>query len=112
MGLKLSVLLHELCKVDTYRKEIGRERIDGVWRGTIKFHRDEKFVFGDYGSKSVYLCRKYFPLTDKEATAINCHMGCSEGTGIEALQACKSHPLAWVLHVAYEAATFYLETVP
>jgi hypothetical protein len=51
-------------------------------------------------------------LTPEEAAAINCHMGFSDGnTGTvrDVSDAYEQYPLAWIIHVADEAATFLLE---
>ena len=51
-------------------------------------------------------------LTPEEATAINCHMGFSDGnqsTIREVSKAYEQFPLAWIIHVADEAATYLLE---
>ena len=51
-------------------------------------------------------------LTPEEAAAINCHMGFSDGnagTVRDVSDAYEQYPLAWIIHVADEAATFLLE---
>lgn len=73
---------------------------------------EEQFLFGGHGSKSVFLTERHMHLTDEEAMAINCHMGFTGGddrmtrTISEVYRTC---PLAWVIHVADEAATFLLD---
>jgi hypothetical protein len=51
-------------------------------------------------------------LTEAEAVAINCHMGFSDrAPGDYSLgNAYEANPLAWLLHVADESATYIRET--
>ena len=59
----------------------------------------------------MYLICQHMELYPTEAVAINCHMGFSDrGTGDYSLgTAYEQTPLAWLLHVADEAATFVVE---
>ena len=73
---------------------------------------DEKFHFDGHGSKSVFLIQQFMKLTTEEAAAINCHMGFSDGNPNavrDVGNAYHQFPLAWIIHVADEAATFLLE---
>lgn len=104
-------LLHDLCKVNTYKTELRNQKVNGVWVQRPVYVHGEDFCFGGHGSKSVYLAQKYLDLTDEEAVAINCHMGFSDrGPGDYSLgTAYESYPLAWLLHVADESATWIRE---
>ena len=68
----------------------------------------EDFCYGGHGSKSVFLIQRFMPLSEAEAVAINCHMGFADrGPGDYSLGgAYEQYPLAWLLHVADESATF------
>ena len=73
---------------------------------------DEKYHFGGHGSKSVFLVQQFMKLTTEEAAAINCHMGFSDGSATtvrDVSNAYHQFPLAWIVHVADEAATFLLD---
>ena len=85
--------------------------MNGVWVQKPVFVFQEDFSYGGHGSKSVYLAQKYINLTDEEAVAINCHMGFSDrGSGDYSLgNAYEQYPLAWLLHVADESATWIRE---
>ena len=51
-------------------------------------------------------------LTTEEAAAINCRMGFSDGSPSvvrDVSNAYQQFPLAWITHVADEAATYLLE---
>ena len=75
---------------------------------------DEQLPFGGHGSKSIYMLSKYLKdIRDDEAIAINCHMGFSrsEDKTISIGESFRFSPLAWIIHVADEAATFMLDRV-
>ena len=104
----IMALLHDLCKVDTYKSESrNRKNAFGNWESYTIYTRDEKFCFGGHGSKSVFLASRFIPLTDLESIAINCHMATWEdGKSYAIGEAFRQTPQAWLLHVADEAATF------
>lgn len=110
--LKISALLHDICKADVYEeymKNVKRTNDDGTyeWVQEPAYKFNEKFCYGGHGSKSVYLAQRYIELTPEEATAINCHMGFVNADNISAISsAYEKCPLAWVIHVADEMATF------
>ena len=105
-------LLHDLCKIGCYKTELRNKKENGVWRSVPTYVFNEDFAFGGHGSKSVFLAQKYLALTDTEAVTINCHMGAWDrspndyGVG----SAYENYPLAWLLHVADESATYIRES--
>ena len=105
-------LLHDLCKIGCYKVELRNKKENGVWRSVPTYVFDEDFSYGGHGSKSVFLAQKYINLTEEEAVAINCHMGFSDRSpgdfGIGS--AYGKYPLAWLVHVADESATYIRET--
>lgn len=102
-------LFHDLCKANFYDVEKrNRKNEFGQWEQYDYYAPAEQFKFGGHGSKSVYLVMKHMKLTDEEATAINCHMGAWNGdTNVGSSY--EQFPLAWLLHVADESATFIRE---
>ena len=104
-------LLHDLCKVGCYKQELRNQKVNGIWVQRPVYVFSEDFCYGSHGSKSVYLVQKHMPLTEAEATAINCHMGFADRSpgdyGLGA--AFEQYPLAWLLHVADESATYIRE---
>ncbi len=103
-SMTIAALFHDLCKVNFYRTKING-------RNTV-FTVDEQLPFGGHGGKSVYVLSKYLKdIKDEEAIAINCHMGFSRGTdnSISIGESFHFSPLAWIIHVADEAATFMLD---
>ena len=112
-------LLHDLCKIGCYKpalksRKTGRKKRDGKdeWENYIGYDFVEDFCFGGHGSKSVYLIQKFMNLTDAEAVSINCHMGpWDRSMGDYSLgNAYEKYPLAWLVHVADESATYIRES--
>ena len=108
-SLAIATLFHDVCKVNVYGVEYRNKKINGSWESVPVYVFDEKDAFGGHGSKSVYLVQRYMPLSFDEATAINCHMGFTGVTDIRPIaNAYAASPLAWLVHVADEAATYVL----
>lgn len=108
-SLVVCALLHDLCKVNFYKK--GTKNVKnpdtGKWETVETYIIDEQFKYGGHGSKSVYLAMRFIQLEDFEASAINCHMGAWDlSTYNNPSGVYESNPLAWLLHVADEAATY------
>lgn len=111
-------LLHDLCKIGCYKPELksrktGRTKRDGKpeWEDYIGYTFDEDFCYGGHGSKSVFLVQQYIDLLPEEAVAINCHMGPWDRSPSDYSlgNAYERYPLAWLLHVADESATYIRE---
>lgn len=100
-------LLHDVCKVDSYKTEMRwRKDSQNRWEQYPVYKFDEDYPFGGHGSKSVYLIQHFMDLRPEEAAAINCHMGAYDSTSYSnPSNAFSRYPLAWLLHVADEAAT-------
>lgn len=103
-------LFHDLCKVNMYEKETRyRKDENGKWEPYEAYIHNEKLHYGGHGSKSVFILQNFIKLTPEEATAINCHMGSWDGDNNTIAAAFEHCPLAWLLHVADESATFITE---
>ena len=103
-SMTIAALFHDLCKANFYKARINGRN--------ISYSVDEQLPFGGHGAKSVYLLSKYLKdIEDEEAIAINCHMGFSRGldNAISISESFHYSPLAWLIHVADEAATFMLD---
>lgn len=108
-SLIVVALFHDLCKVNMYTTEKrNRKNEAGQWESYDAYVINEKFCFGGHGSKSVYLTQHFISLSPEEATAINCHMSCWDGNK-DVGRAFEQFPLAWLLHVADESATYIRE---
>lgn len=110
-SVAISTLFHDLCKVNFYKQDKRNQKINGEWVEVPYFTIEEKYPFGGHGSKSVFLVQQFMKLKTDEAAAINCHMGFAPGGDSvrDAGNAFHAFPLAWITHVADEAATYLLE---
>lgn len=99
-------LLHDVCKIGCYKTEYRNAKdANGVWQKVPYYAFDEQFAYGNHGGKSVFLISRFIRLTEEEAVAIQCHMGNEDGKyGVS--ESYRRYPLAWLLHVADEAASF------
>ena len=66
-------LLHDVCKVGTYKTEMRNVKVDGVWVQQPYFAVQDELPYG-HGEKSVYMLCGFIKLTREEALAINWHM--------------------------------------
>ena len=101
-------LLHDVCKIGFYKADTRNVKENGVWVSKPYYAVEESFPFGGHGSKSAYLIGKFITLTDEEAVCIVNHMGNEDGK-YTAYNSYREYPLAWLLHVADEAATVLYE---
>ncbi len=107
--IRIVSLFHDLCKVNFYTTEKrNRKNQEGKWESYDSYSIKEKFCFGGHGSKSVFILQSFMQLTPEEAVAINCHMASWDGNK-DVGNAFEQFPLAWLVHVADEAATFISE---
>lgn len=106
-SVAICALFHDVCKVDCYKTEMRWRKDDNNrWEQYPTYKFNEDFPFGGHGSKSVYLIQHFMKLEPEEAAAINCHMGAYDmSTYNKPSVAYSTYPLAWLLHVADEAAT-------
>ena len=79
----------------------------GEWYKTPYYTVDEAIPYGGHGAKSVYLVQRFIPLKAEEAIAIYNHMGAWDKSAYgDPGKAYAKYPLAWLLHIADEAATY------
>lgn len=106
--LAIVALFHDVCKVGCYKTEMRwRKDNRNQWEQYATYRFQEDFAFGGHGSKSMFLVQNFIKLTPDEAVAINCHMGQWDATTYSnPTAAYEKCPLAWLLHVADEAAGF------
>lgn len=109
-SLKIVALFHDLCKVNMYATEKrNRKNERGQWEQYDAYTIDEAYKFGGHGSKSVYIVQNFIRLRPEEATAINCHMGAFSGESQLVGAAFEASPLAWLLSVADQSASYIVE---
>lgn len=107
-------LLHDICKIGCYKVSMRNVKDEnGKWVQKPYYEFKEDFCYGGHGSKSVYIIQKFLKLTDEEAVAINSHMGVyDKAPGDNSISnAYTQFPLAWLLHVADESASYLREKV-
>lgn len=107
-SIAISALFHDLCKVNFYKADTRNVKENGVWMAKPCYTIDEKFAYGGHGSKSVFLAERFIRLEVDEAVAINCHMSCWDGNK-DVGNAYERCPLAFLLHIADETATYLYE---
>lgn len=107
--IRIVSLFHDLCKVNFYTTEKrNRKNSAGQWETYDAFSIKEEFCFGGHGSKSMFIVQNFIKLTPEEAVSINCHMSSWDGNK-DVGSAYEQFPLAWLVHVADEAATYIVE---
>ena len=106
-------LLHDVCKIDYYKKDVRNVKENGEWVQKPYYAKDEKLPYG-HGEKSVYIINGFIRLTREEAMAINWHMGGfdsrAKGGDFSISEAYYKYKLAVMLHAADLGAT-YLDEV-
>lgn len=110
-SIAIVALLHDLCKIGCYKIQMRwRKDQNDKWEQYASYTFKEDFAYGGHGSKSVYLIQSFMKLTPEEASAINCHMGQWDATTYSnPTEVYCRNKLAWLLHVADEAADFIME---
>lgn len=109
-NVAIVALFHDLCKVGTYKIDYRNVKKDGAWVSEPYYTHCEDFKYGGHGSKSVYQCMRFIQLLPYEAAAINAHMGAfDQSTYSQPSTVYGDNPLAWLLHVADESATYILD---
>ena len=102
--LAICGLLHDLCKIDAYRK-VGFEGIN-------EYQLTKNFPAG-HGEKSVILILQFMHLTQEEILAIRWHMGqydfYARGGRYDLDNAFRQSKLAVMLHIADMIATHFDE---
>lgn len=129
-SIAICSLLHDLCKVDVYKKEFRNqktydpEKVAKAEKWQIKNDAGGKFIweavetykFQDdmpygHGEKSVYIISGFMRLTREEAFAVRYHMGpWQEGEKRNAGDTFGKYTLALLTHMADMMATYIDET--
>jgi len=110
-SIAIVALLHDLCKVNVYKKGYRNVKNDatGQWEKKEVFEFDDQLPYG-HGEKSVYIASGYMKLKREEAFAIRYHMGFAGGEDTRQVgQAFDMFPLALALSIADFEATYFIE---
>jgi len=110
--IALVALLHDVCKIDSYKKDTRNVKNEqGVWEKVPYYRYEDSLPYG-HGEKSVYMLSGFMRLTREESMAIRWHMGFS---GIEDKNtignALERYPLAFALSVADMESTYFMEEI-
>lgn len=108
-SIAIVALLHDLCKINCYKKETRNVKENGQWKQVPTFEYNDTLPYG-HGEKSVYMISGYMRLTREEAFAIRYHMGFSGSEDARNVGAAfEMFPLAFALSTADMEATYFIE---
>lgn len=108
-SIAIVALLHDLCKINCYKKGTRNVKENGQWIQVPTYEYVDSLPYG-HGEKSVYMISGYMKLKREEAFAIRYHMGFAgneEARNVGA--AFEMFPLAFALSTADMEATYFLE---
>jgi len=102
-------LLHDLCKIDTFKSDVRNKKVDGNWVQVPCYTVEDNLPYG-HGEKSVYIISGFMKLTREEAMIINWHMGGFDarvrGGSYSLSDAYYKFPLACIFHTCDMLATY------
>ena len=108
-SIAIVALLHDLCKINCYKKGTRNVKENGQWKQVPTFEYNDTLPYG-HGEKSVYMISGYMRLTREEAFAIRYHMGFSGSEDARNVGAAfEMYPLAFALSTADMEATYFIE---
>lgn len=107
--IAIVALLHDLCKINCYKKGTRNVKENGQWKQVPTFEYNDTLPYG-HGEKSVYMISGYMRLTREEAFAIRYHMGFAGSEDARNVGAAfEMFPLAFALSTADMEATYFIE---
>lgn len=108
-SIAIVALLHDLCKINCYKKGFRNVKKDGQWMQVPTYDFDDQLPYG-HGEKSVYMISGYMRLTREEAFAIRYHMCFSGNEDTRNVgRAFEMFRLAFSLSIADMEATYFIE---
>ena len=108
-SIAIVALLHDLCKINCYKKGMRNVKENGQWVQVPTFEYNDTLPYG-HGEKSVYMISGYMRLTIEEAFAIRYHMGLAGSEDARNVGAAfEMFPLAFALSTADMEATYFIE---
>lgn len=102
-------LLHDLCKVDSYKVVNRNVKEDGAWKEIQVYEFDEQIPILGHGTKSVVVAQQFIRLYLPELQAISFHMGNQDSDKVFSSTVSgvfKTCRLALFIHLADCRATF------
>lgn len=108
-SIAIVALLHDLCKINCYKKGTRNVKENGQWIQVPTYEYHDLVPYG-HGEKSVYMISGYMRLTREEAFAIRYHMGFAGTEDARNVGAAfEMFPLAFALSTADMEATYFIE---
>ncbi len=108
-SIAIAGLLHDICKIDTFKTDYRNKKVDGNWVSVPYYTVEDSLPYG-HGEKSVYIISGFLRLTREEAMMINWHMGGFDarvkGGSYSLSEAYYRFPLAVLLHTSDMLATY------
>lgn len=108
-SIAIAGLLHDVCKIDTFKTDFRNKKVDGNWVSVPYYTVEDSLPYG-HGEKSVYIISGFLRLTREEAMMINWHMGGFDarvkGGSFSLSEAYYRFPLAVLLHTSDMLATY------
>lgn len=105
-------LFHDVCKANSYKKSYRNVKNpeSGEWEQLPCYiYDDSGHTFGAHGAESVFILNQFITLAREETIAVYHHMGAWDASKYDNVSsAYESNRLAWLLHVADEAATYVI----
>lgn len=102
-------LFHDLCKInfyEPYKRNVKNDET-GIWEQVQEYRVKGSTALASHGACSAYRVMKFLPLTETEFAAILHHMGAWDKSQYSNPgEVYANNILAWLLHVADEAATY------
>lgn len=102
-------LFHDLCKIDFYESYMKnvKNADTGIWEQVPEYRSKGATALASHGACSAFRVMQFMPLTETEFSAILHHMGAwDKSTYSNPGEVYANNILAWLLHVADEAATY------
>ncbi len=113
--IAIASLLHDVCKVNFYKKGFRNVKDDetGQWYKKEVYEIDEKFPCGEHADKSIIIIQNFIHLEPEEILAIRAHMGgwdtAVKGGNTFVGKIFERSKLAVLLHLADMEATYLME---
>ena len=102
-------LFHDLCKVNFYEPYLRNVKNPetGIWEQVEEYRAKGSTTLASHGACSCYRVMQFIKLTETEFAAILHHMGAWDKSQYSNPgEVYSNNKLAWLLHVADEAATY------
>ena len=102
-------LFHDLCKVNFYEPYMRNVKNPetGIWEQVEEYRAKGSTTLASHGACSCYRIMQFMKLTETEFAAILHHMGAWDKSQYSNPgEVYANNKLAWLLHVADEAATY------